>query len=84
MNRNRRTVKVGRTYRSKRDSRCNKQDKIKKYIPPGTSFGTKMKFKIQRTIEYTSISMATKVCMKVLGYLHHQFAILIDHPVVVS
>ena len=48
------------------------------------SFGTEMKFEIERTIKYTNISVATKVPTKVIGYPHHQFAVLADHPVVVS
>ena len=48
------------------------------------SFGTEMKFEIERTIKYTNISVATKVFMKVIGYPHHQFTVLADHPVVVS
>ena len=46
------------------------------------SFGTEMKLEIERTIKYTNISVATKV--KVLGYPHHQFAVLAGHPVVAS
>ena len=48
------------------------------------SFGTEMKFEIERTIKYTNISVTTKVSMKVIRYPHHQFAVLADHPVVVS
>ena len=48
------------------------------------SFGTEMKFGIERTIKDTNISVATKVSMKVIRYPHHQFAVLADHPVVVS
>ena len=48
------------------------------------SFGTEMKFEIERTIKYTNISVAAKVSMKVIRYPHHQFAVLADHPVVVS
>ena len=47
-------------------------------------FGTEMKFEIERTIKYTDISVTTKVSMKVIRYPHHQFAVLADHPVVVS
>ena len=43
-----------------------------------------MKFEIERTIKYTNISVATKVPTKVIGYPHHQFAVLAGHPVVVS
>ena len=43
-----------------------------------------MKFEIERTIKYTNISVATKVPTKVIRYPHHQFAVLADHPVVVS
>ena len=56
----------------------------KQLIPTDISFGIEMKFKTKRTTKYTNVLAPIKVCMKVLGYLHHQFAILIDHPVVVS
>ena len=48
------------------------------------SFGTEMKFEIERTIKYTNISVATKVPTKVIVYPHYQFAVLANHPVVVS
>ena len=54
------------------------------HILPSISFGTEMKSKIERAIEHTNISVEIKMCMKVIGYPHHQFAVLADHPVVVS
>ena len=48
------------------------------------SFGTEMKFKMERMTKYINIPGPTKVYMKVGRYPHHQFAILANHPVVVS
>ena len=48
------------------------------------SFGTEMKFEIERTIKHTNIPGPTEVSMKVLGYPHHQFSILTNYPVIVS
>ena len=47
-------------------------------------FGTEMKFKIERTIKDTNIPVVTKVFTKVVGYPHHQFTALADHPVIIS
>ena len=58
--------------------------RLKKCIRTNTSFGTEMKFKMERMIKYTNIPGPTEVSMKVLGYPHHQFAILANYPVVVS
>ena len=59
-------------------------ERLKLDITTGILFGTEMEFNIERTIEYTNISVATKVSMKVLGYPHHRFAILVNYPVIVS
>ena len=58
--------------------------KIKIKILTYISFGAEMKFEMERMIKHTNIPGPTKVCMKVYGYPHHQFAILANHPVVVS
>ena len=58
--------------------------RLKKCIRTNTSFGTEMKFKMKGMIKYTNIPGPTEVSMKVLGYPHHQFSILADHPVVIS
>ena len=54
------------------------------YILASISFGTKMKFKMERIIKYTNIPGPIKVSMKFDRYPHHQPSILADHPVVVS
>ena len=43
-----------------------------------------MKFKKERMIKHTNIPGPTEVSTKVIGYPHHQFAVLAGHPVVVS
>ena len=58
--------------------------RLKKCIRTNTSFGTEMKFKKERMIKYTNIPGPVKVSTKVGRYPHHQFAILANHPVVVS
>ena len=58
--------------------------RLKKCIRTNTSFGTEMKFKMKRMIKHTNIPGPIKVSMKVIGYPHHQPAILANHPVVVS
>ena len=58
--------------------------RLKKCIQTNISFGAEMKFKMERMIKYTNIPGPIKVSMKVLGYPYHQFAILANHPVVVS
>ena len=58
--------------------------RLKKCIRTNISFGTEMKFKMERMIKYTNIPRPIKVSMKFDGYPHHQPAILANHPVVVS
>ena len=58
--------------------------RLKKCIRTNISFGTEMKFKMERMIKYTNIPGPTKVSAKVGRYPHHQFAVLADYPVVVS
>ena len=48
------------------------------YILASISFGTEMDFNKEGGIEYTNIPGPIKVCMKVLGYLHHQFTAVCD------
>ena len=62
----------------------NEEVKINWNIVANISFGTEMKFKMERTIKYTNIPGPTKVSMKVIGYPHHQFSILANYPVVFS
>ena len=52
--------------------------RLKKCIQTNISFGTEMKFKMERMIKYTNIPGLIKVCMKVLGYPHCQFTVLCD------
>ena len=53
-------------------------------ITTSISFGTEMKINTERTIKYTNIPVPTNAITKVPRYPHHQFAVLADHPVVVS
>ena len=48
------------------------------YILASISLGTEMNYNKERTTEYTNIPVPIKVCMKVLGYPHHQFTVLCD------
>ena len=59
-------------------------ERLKKCIQINTSFGTEMKFKMERIIKYTNIPGPIKVSMKFDRYPHHQPAILANYPVVVS
>ena len=58
--------------------------RLKKCIQTNISFGTEMKFKMERMIKHTNIPGPVKVSMKVGRYPHHQFSILANYPVVVS
>ena len=53
-------------------------------ITTSISFGTEMKFKIERTVKHTNIPVSTNVSAKVPRYPHHQFTILADNPAIVS
>ena len=57
---------------------------LKLDITTSISFGTEMKFNIERTIKHTNISRPTNVSAKVGRYPHHQFTILADNPAIVS
>ena len=46
------------------------------------SFGTEMKFKVERRIDYPCIPGVVEIFVKVAGYPHHQFAILVNYPVI--
>ena len=46
------------------------------YILSSISFGTEMNSNKERMIKYTNIPRPIKVCMKVVGYPHHQFTVL--------
>ena len=59
-------------------------ERIKLYIQTGILFGTEIKFDIERMIKHTDIPIATKISAKVSRYPHHQFAVLISHPVIIS
>ena len=53
-------------------------------ITTSISFGTEIKFNIERSIKHANIPLATNVSAKVRRYPHHQFAIIADHSVIVS
>ena len=59
-------------------------ERLKLDITTSILFGTEMEPNIERTIEYTNITVATNVPVKVPGYPHHQFAVPANYPVVVS
>ena len=73
-----------RIFRNNIRVKIEEMRRFKLHIPTNISFGTEMKFKIEGTIKYTSIPMATKVFMKVIGYPHQQFTALTNHPVIIS
>ena len=58
-------------------------ERLKLDITTSILFGTEMEPNIERTIEYTNITVATNVPVKVPGYPHHQFAVLADHPAII-
>ena len=58
--------------------------RLKKCIRSNISFGTEMKFKMERMIKHTNVPGPIKVSMKVIGNPHHQPAILANYPVVFS
>ena len=53
-------------------------------ITTSISFGTEIKFNIERAVKHTNIPVSINVITKVGRYPHHQFTILADNPAIAS
>ena len=59
-------------------------ERLKLDITTNISFGTEIKFKIERTVKHTNIPASINVITKVGRYPHYQFTILADNPAIAS